>query len=244
MVKNLDNNLEIKIQYKEEKSLLESYYDNKVQQINIMNNYLEVQLEDKKRTILLNDIKRKPTLLFPTENFRRNEHVSYRINNINLHFFIDNRGNLKVTRNLNRILKIRQKLLSFKIFNKMYFVGIASNIKDRYKESDVVRINDQIYTNIYRPFKMKKLKHIAFFKVDIKDILTTGKVHNHLYIGTKQTKGIPVRVIHFKQYRYSKFNENIIIIRKSFNNNNIIFTNIKNFPEYSFLNKSLDKIGF
>lgn len=235
-MKRLKDNLKVSLIHKEEEInfSIEELEINKMETLTTP--YLRIELDGEVKRLPYNKIRLKRELLFSVKNYNKKDLLTAVIGNLTIHFFIDNKGDLYITRRINQFLKIRQKNLGLKIRNNIYYFGIISNIKNRIKNSDVVRLNDEIYTTIKRPFKFWKFKHLAYFKIDLNDVLVSEKVHNHIFIGTKDIKGVYLRQIHFRKMRYFRKNNQVIIARKSFNNNNIIFTNLEYFPEYNFIN--------
>ena len=169
------------------------------------------------------------------------------VDGTNYFIYTNKHGIPIVTNNINKYLRVKQKIKCRITKNYVYFYGILSNIEEKMKGFENIYLNDKEVGKIKRFFNVPKLKHLMVAKIKITDILDSDEIHNTVRIGKDFRYSVPVSIKkkhkEINYYTKKRINDDLLIIRSVINSSKIRITKVLFESEYKKINLLKNKIA-
>ena len=159
------------------------------------------------------------------------------INNRKFYIYINKNGHLCMGTDVNKIFNIKSRLFRFITPRKIIFFGIVTNTLKEAHQFENIYLGDEIYTKIKRPFKKRKLKHIAIISIKLKDVINLKQIHNNISLGDDEQNKIDITAKYkltkgMKYYCKKRIKDKLVLLRSTINGRAYILTQVNYEKEY------------
>lgn len=226
--------------------------DKKLEKEIIENKYICIFIEKGEEILekrfVITQLNKKKLVLKNIAIYQNEVLKTFNINNVTYYIYCDNNSDLYITKNINDIYKISQKMLHLVLGNKIVFAGILTNTVGKKHELENIYLGDSLYGRVRRIFKKGKLKHIAFITIDLKDAIKCNQIHNKISLGNDLSHKIDIRM----RYKFrdgmiyfcrKKINNKIVILRSTLKGKTYMITQVPYENEYSIVNLMKNNIA-
>ena len=149
--------------------------DKKLEKEIVENQYIYIIIEKDRekieKKILLKQCNKKKLVLKNLAYYQSEILKTFNINDIKYYLYCDKNSDLYITKNVNDVYRISQKIHHIVLGNKIILGGILTNTLGQKKELEDIYLGDELYGRVKRIFKKGKLRHIGLIIIDINDVI-------------------------------------------------------------------------
>ena len=219
--------------------------DKKLEKEIVENQYIYIIIEKDRekieKKILLKQCNKKKLVLKNLAYYQSEILKTFNINDIKYYLYCDKNSDLYITKNVNDVYRISQKIHHIVLGNKIILGGILTNTLGQKKELEDIYLGDELYGRVKRIFKKGKLRHIGLIIIDINDAIKCNQIHNKISLGNKHSPVIDIKM----KYKFrsgmiylcrKKVNDKIVILRSTLKVKTYMITQVPYEEEYSLVN--------
>lgn len=240
---DIDNEIDISNNYNIHKTLEKEIVESQYVCI-----FIEKDEEIIEKKFLLTQINKR-RLVLKNIAFYQNEILKiFTINDITYYVYCDKNSGLYITKNINDIYNISQKILHLVLGNKIIFGGILTNTVGTKHNLESIYLGDTLYGRVKRIFKKGKLRHIALITIDLKDATKCNQIHNKISLGNDLGHKIDIRMKY--KFRHGmiyfcrkKVKDKIVILRSTLKGKTYIITQVPYEKEYTLMSLMKNNIA-